>query len=118
MTATGTASDSPLASIVHAREADDTDAVLRYAPEAARQAAAVDAHREAVGHYRAALPHADRLPPPARADLLEGYSVEAHLSGLSTEAVSARQGAVGIREAEGDQEKVGEGLRWLSRVSW
>ena len=31
-------------------------------PEAARQAAAVAAHREAVGHYRAALAHADRLP--------------------------------------------------------
>jgi class 3 adenylate cyclase/tetratricopeptide (TPR) repeat protein len=102
----------------HAHEADDTDAVLRYGPEAARQAAAVDAHREAVGHYRVALPHADRLPPPVRADLLEGYSVEAYLSGLSAEAVSARQAAVTIREAEGDQEKVGEGLRWLSRVSW
>jgi hypothetical protein len=102
----------------HAREADDSDAVLRYAPVAARQAAAVGAHREAVGHYRAALPHADRLAPAARAELLEGYSVEAYLSGLSGEAVSARKAAVGIRGAEGDQEKVGEGLRWLSRVSW
>jgi class 3 adenylate cyclase/tetratricopeptide (TPR) repeat protein len=102
----------------HARAADDSDAVLRYAPVAARQAAAVGAHREAVGHYRAALPHADRLSPALRADLLEGFSVEAYLSGLSGEAVSARQAAVGIREAEGDQEKVGEGLRWLSRVSW
>jgi class 3 adenylate cyclase len=101
----------------HARAADDSDAVLRYAPVAARRAAAVDAHREAVGHYRAALPHADRLSPAARADLLEGFSVEAYLSGLSGEAVSARKVAVSIREAEGDREKVGEGLRWLSRVS-
>jgi len=77
----------------HAREAGDTEAVLRYAPEAARQAAAVAAHREAVGHYRAVLAHADRVPAPARAELLEGYSVEAYLSGLSTEAVSARQAA-------------------------
>jgi class 3 adenylate cyclase/tetratricopeptide (TPR) repeat protein len=102
----------------HARQADDADAVLRYAPVAARQAAAVAAHREAVGHYRTALRHADRLSPPVRADLLEGFSVEAYLSGLSGEAVSARKAAVGIREAEGDREKVGEGLRWLSRVSW
>jgi len=102
----------------HARQADDADAVLRYAPEAARQAAAVAAHREAVGHYRAALPHADRLPPADRAELLEGYSVEAHLSGLATEALSARQDAVALREAADDPEKVGEGLRWLSRVSW
>jgi DNA-binding CsgD family transcriptional regulator/tetratricopeptide (TPR) repeat protein len=102
----------------HARQAGDPAAVLRYAPEAARQAAAVAAHREAVGHYRAALPHAERLPAPARAELLERYSVEAYLSGLSGEAVSARQAAVELREAAGDQERLGEGLRWLSRLHW
>jgi DNA-binding CsgD family transcriptional regulator/tetratricopeptide (TPR) repeat protein len=102
----------------HAREAGDTEAVLRYAPEAARQAAAVAAHREAVGHYRAVLAHAERLPAPARAELLEGYSVECYLSGLSSEAVSARQAAVRLREADGDREKVGESLRWLSRLHW
>ncbi|MET7393850.1 AAA family ATPase [Dactylosporangium sp. NPDC005572] len=102
----------------HAREAGDVDAVLRYAPEAARQAAAVAAHREAVAHYRAALAHADRLPAPARADLFEGYSVEAYLSGLADVAVAARRSAVTLREAAGDRERVGEGLRWLSRLHW
>jgi DNA-binding CsgD family transcriptional regulator/tetratricopeptide (TPR) repeat protein len=102
----------------HAREAGDVDAVLRHAPEAARQAAAVAAHREAVGHYRAALAHAERLPAAVRADLLEGYSVEAYLSGLSAEAVAARRAAVELREAAGDTERVGEGLRWLSRLHW
>jgi DNA-binding CsgD family transcriptional regulator/tetratricopeptide (TPR) repeat protein len=102
----------------HAREAGDTGAVLRSAPEAARQAAAVAAHREAVGHYRAALAHAERLPPAVRAELLEAYSVEAYLSGLSPEAVSARQAALSLREATGDRERVGEGLRWLSRLHW
>jgi DNA-binding CsgD family transcriptional regulator/tetratricopeptide (TPR) repeat protein len=102
----------------HAREAGDTDAVLRYAPEAARQAAAVAAHREAVGHYRAVLPYAGRLPATERVDLLERYSVECYLSGLSSEAVSARRTAVGLREAAGDREKLGESLRWLSRLHW
>jgi DNA-binding CsgD family transcriptional regulator/tetratricopeptide (TPR) repeat protein len=102
----------------HAREADDTRAVLRYAPEAARQAAAVAAHREAVGHYRAALPHAGQLTAEVRAELLEGYSVECYLSGLTTEAVSARQSAVAVREAGTDREKLGESLRWLSRLQW
>lgn len=102
----------------HARGAGDAGAVLRYAPEAARQAAAVAAHREAVGHYRAVLPHSGRLPAPVRAELLEEYSVECYLSGLSAEAVSARRGAVSLREAAGDGEKVGEGLRWLSRLHW
>jgi DNA-binding CsgD family transcriptional regulator/tetratricopeptide (TPR) repeat protein len=103
----------------HAREAGDAEAVLRYAPEAARQAAAVAAHREAVGHYRAALDHADRLPPPGRAELLEGYSVEAYLSGLAQEALETRKAALRIREAEGSSsEQLGESLRWLSRLSW
>jgi DNA-binding CsgD family transcriptional regulator/type II secretory pathway predicted ATPase ExeA len=102
----------------HARQADDAEAVLRYAPEAARQAAAVAAHREAAGHYQAALAYADRLPEAMRAELLEGYSIEAYLSGLWVEAVSARQTALGLREAAGDREKVGEGLRWLSRLHW
>jgi DNA-binding CsgD family transcriptional regulator/tetratricopeptide (TPR) repeat protein len=102
----------------HAREAGDPEAVLRYAPEAARQAAAVAAHREAVGHYRAVLPLAGRLPAADRAELLEACSVECYLAGLSAEAVSARQAAVELREAAGDREKVGEALRWLSRLHW
>jgi len=84
----------------HAREAGDVEAVLRYAPEAARQAAAVAAHREAVGHYQAALTHAERLPAAIRAELLEGYSVEAYLSGLSPEAVSARQAALDLHAGQ------------------
>jgi DNA-binding CsgD family transcriptional regulator/tetratricopeptide (TPR) repeat protein len=103
----------------HARQANDAEAVLRYAPAAARQAAAVAAHREAVGHYRAALPHADRLPPPVRAELLEGYSFQAYLSGLAQEALEARQAALRIREAlDSSSEQLGESLRWLSRLSW
>src|SRR5215207_4507578 len=102
----------------HAREAGEVEAVLRYAPEAARQAAAVAAHREAVGHYRAALAHAGRIGPAVRVELLEAYSVEAYLSGLAPEAVAARRAALELREAAGDRERVGEGLRWLSRLHW
>ena len=49
----------------HARQAGDASAVLRYAPAAAGKAEALGAHREATGHYRAALRHADRLAGPA-----------------------------------------------------
>jgi len=103
----------------HARQAGDAEAVLRYAPQAARQAAAMAAHREAVGHYRAALAHADRLPPAVRAELLEGYSFQAYLSGLAQEALDARQAALAIREAQASSpEQLGESLRWLSRLFW
>jgi DNA-binding CsgD family transcriptional regulator/tetratricopeptide (TPR) repeat protein len=102
----------------HARESGDIGALLRYGPEAARQAAAVAAHREAVGHYRAVLEHAGRLDDRTRADLLDGCSVEAYLSGLAGEAVAARRAAVALRESAGDGERLGAGLRWLSRLHW
>jgi class 3 adenylate cyclase/DNA-binding CsgD family transcriptional regulator len=56
-----------------------------------------------------ALVHPDLGPPP---------QLRTVPSGPSAAAVSARQAAVGLREAADDQEKVGEGLPWLSRVSW
>ena len=102
----------------HAREADDRAAVLRHSPEAARQAAAVGAHREAAEHYRTALAHGDRVAELPKAELLEGYSLQAYLSGLGEEALAARRAALGIWEAAGDAEKVGETLRWLSRLHW
>ncbi|WP_199421741.1 ATP-binding protein [Actinotalea solisilvae] len=102
----------------HAREADDVAATVRHAPEAARQAAAVGAHREAVGHHRVALLHADRFTPHDRADLLEACSVECYLAGFSSEAVAARRAAVLLREQLAEPERVGSGLRWLSRLHW
>ena len=107
----------------HARQANDAEAVLRYAPAAARQAAAVSAHREAVGHYRAALAHADRLPPAVQAELLEGYSFQAYLSGLAQEALEARQARRGDPDANGTLEEAaalalptGE-LQWIGLVA-
>jgi hypothetical protein len=41
----------------HAARAGNDEAVRRYAPEAARQASALGAHREAAQHYRTALDH-------------------------------------------------------------
>lgn len=102
----------------HARQADDADAVLRYAPEAARRAAAVSAHREALGHYEAALRYASQLPATARAELHEGYAFHTYLLGRSAEAISARLAALDIWERAGRTDKVGESLRWLSRLYW
>lgn len=113
----------------HAREAADRGAVVRHGIAAARRASAMGAHREAVAHYRSVLagsPDADRsatdadplLPASDRAELLEGYSVEAYLAGLSEEAVAARLAAVSLREAGDDPLALGEGLRWLSRLHW
>jgi len=51
----------------HAAQAEDATLVLRFAPEAARQASARGAHREAAAHYQTALSYADALDPERKA---------------------------------------------------
>ena len=58
----------------HAEEASDREAVLRFAPAAAEQAARSGAYREAAAQYARALRFGGDLGPGDRADLLEGRS--------------------------------------------
>ena len=62
----------PARLVHHALEAGDVDAVVEWAPRAARDAAASGAHRQATAHYRAALDHTDRYEPAELADLCGG----------------------------------------------
>src|ERR1700694_4280601 len=54
----------------HAEAAQDEDAVLRFAPEAAARAESLGAHREAAAQYGRALRFGDRLPAIRRVELL------------------------------------------------
>ena len=92
-----------------ARRAGDRGAVLRWAPEAARAAAAAGAHGAAADHLRAALAVADDLPPAERADLLDALSIEEYTSGDSPAALGPREEALAIRRALGDLEGEGGG---------
>lgn len=112
-------SDALISRIVHhAGQAHNGPAVLKYAPIAARQAAAMSAHRESASHYQSALSHAAVLPPQDRAALLERRSYECHLTGQSDAALDLRREALEIWKQLGDKLKHGDSLRWMSRISW
>jgi len=85
----------------HAEAASDEKAVLRFAREAARQAAA-GAHCEAAEQYARVLRHAAGLEDAERAVLLGDYAAEAHLTGRYTESVDARREAAELYRALGD----------------
>ncbi|MGA5303778.1 ATP-binding protein [Nucisporomicrobium flavum] len=108
----------PARLVHHAHHAGLAAAVLRWAPVAARRAAALGANRQAVAHYETALRHAAGVPDEQRAGLLEAYATVAYLAGLNEEALRARQEALTVREAAGDTALTGENLRWVSRLSW
>ncbi len=108
-----------LARIVHhAEAAGDVTVVCAQAPEAARQAAAVGAHREAVKHYNRALGHREGLSDAIRAGLLEALAYEHYLTGDTAAAHAARHGALDVFRRVGDVTAIGRNVRWLSRLSW
>ena len=76
----------------HATHAGDVAAVLRLAPEAARQAEARGAHREAAAHWRTALDHArdTRCPMPSARAWLDASARECQSIDQLDEAIAAR----------------------------
>lgn len=86
----------------HADAAGDSSAVLMYAPQAARAALAVEAHRQAHAQYARAVRHADGLPADQLAVLLEAFALECQSVGNLREGTDARQRAATLRERLGD----------------
>jgi DNA-binding CsgD family transcriptional regulator len=112
-------SDALLARIVHhAAQAGDSAAVLQYAPVAARQAAALSAHRESASHYQIALQYAGELADEERARLFEYRSYECFLTDQTEEALLARRKALEIWKHLGNHFREGDNLRWMSRIQW
>jgi DNA-binding CsgD family transcriptional regulator len=110
---------SDVAHVVHhASAAGDREAILRFAPIAAQDAAVSGAHREAVTHYRAALEYAGIVSRAEHARLLEGYAVEAYVIGDGDEAVAAQSAAIELRRSLQDHLAMGQGLSWLARMQW
>ncbi|MGZ9074851.1 MAG: ATP-binding protein [Burkholderiaceae bacterium] len=75
----------------HATRAGDRAAILRYAPEAARQAQRRGARREAAAHYRTALEHApDFGEINDHGAWLDAYARECQATDQLNEAIDAR----------------------------
>lgn len=87
-----------LAALVHhASEAGDGNTLLRYAPLAGSQASVAGSHRQALAHYEEALPYAERLALPERAELVDAYAWELHIAHRNGAAVQAAREAVALR---------------------
>ena len=102
----------------HAEAAGDGPEVLRYAPAAARRAAALGSHREAAAQFERALRFSGGLDPAAAAGLYDGLAAELGLLDRWQDAADALEKALdGWREAA-DPRREGAALRRLSRTMW
>lgn len=113
-------SAAPLDQMVHhAAGALDGAAVIELAPEAASRAAANGAHREAAGHLSTALRFVEEAGTETAAMLHERWAYESALAArIDDEVLDARRHAITLWRVLGRQDKVGENLRWLSRLHW
>lgn len=103
----------------HASGGLDAQKVLFYAPQAAASAAAVGAHREAASHLATALRFVSEAEPEQAAQLYEDWAYEAGLAiQISDDVLEARRHAITLWRALDRPEKIGENLRWLSRLHW
>lgn len=102
----------------HAIHAANDQAVLQYGPLAAQEASRHGAHREAARYYQAALNSAHLLYPDEHAALLDGLSYELYLTGKIEQAIQARHEAVSLWRSIDHPVRVGDALRWLSRLYW
>ncbi len=100
----------------HAELAGDPAAVLEYAPRAARRAAVLGAHREAVAQYERALRFAGGIAPAERATLLDEYTAELLVVNRSADALEASTDAVASWRAAGDRQGLAMALCRRARV--
>jgi DNA-binding CsgD family transcriptional regulator len=108
-----------LAALVHHAEAsNDVAAILELAPEAARYAASLGAHREAASHLERACKVSQSLPLEAQARLHEAFAYEGYLTDRYAVAIEAREEAARIWARLEERIREGDNHRWLSRLHW
>ena len=95
----------------HAEAAGDGPAVLRYAPAAARRAAALGSHREAAAQFERALRFSGGLDPATVAGLYDGLAAELGLLDRWQDAADALEQALGRWRQAGDRRREGAALR-------
>jgi DNA-binding CsgD family transcriptional regulator len=85
----------------HAVGAADVEAIVRYAPAAARRAMAVASHRDAIALLEEALRHEEHLAAARLVDLLRWYAFELYLANRHRDALRAAERAVRMLESAG-----------------
>ncbi len=102
----------------HAALAHNIEALLEYAPRAAKQAARAGARREAVAHLETALRHLDSLCEPERADLLEFHAAECDTTNQVAKALDSATRALALWRQQGEVAAQARMLLLMGRQYW
>ncbi|HEX4850452.1 MAG TPA: hypothetical protein VFV08_06575, partial [Puia sp.] len=104
--------------IHHAKNANEHELVVKYAPLAARQAALVGAHTEASRLYLSAIEYYQGNDPELLIELYQAYSYECYLTGHMKEAIINGAKSLELLKEKGEKHRLADGMRYLSRFWW
>ena len=104
--------------IHHAKNANEYDLVVKYAPIAAKQAASVGAHIEAARLYLTAIEYYQGNNEDILIQFYESYAYECYLTNQPKEAIIYTNRALDIWKKKNDIERIGNSTRLLSRLWW
>ncbi|MGZ3938699.1 MAG: ATP-binding protein, partial [Flavisolibacter sp.] len=105
--------------IVHyAKNTNESNIVVKYAPLAGKQAASVGAHIEAAKLFLTAIEYSEGNNVDQLVEFYEAYAYESYLTNQMKEAIIYQGKALKIWEALNEIEKTSHSLRFLSRLWW
>lgn len=111
--------DGDIERIVHyAKNANENKLVVKYAPIAARQAAAVGAHIEASKLFLTAIEYSEDGNEEDLVLLFKSYAYECYLTNQIKEAIIYQTKALKIWQRKNQPEQAGSCLSFLSRLWW
>jgi DNA-binding CsgD family transcriptional regulator/tetratricopeptide (TPR) repeat protein len=108
-------SEDPSRFVHHAREAHDVQAILEFGPLAARNALAIESHREALAHFRILDPYLDQLNDIERAAILDDWARTAYLLN-DEECDNLQDRAIEIWRETGDTHALARALAFGART--
>lgn len=104
--------------IHHAKNANEYEMVVKYAPVAAKQAAALGAHVEACRLYYSAIEYYQGSDKDLLIQFYEGYAYECYLTNQTKEAIIYSNKSLEIWKEKNDTEKISSWQRLLSGLWW
>jgi DNA-binding CsgD family transcriptional regulator/tetratricopeptide (TPR) repeat protein len=105
--------------IVHyAKNANENELVVKYAPLAAQQAASVGSHIEASRLFLTAIEYSEGTDDCELVKFYEKYAYECYLTNQIREAITYQGKALKIWKGKNQIEQIGNSERFLSRLWW
>ena len=104
--------------IHHAKNANEYDLVVQYAPAAARLAVLAGAHIEASRLYLSAIEYYQGHDQDILIEMYESYAYECYLTNQIKEAIIYTGKSLTLWNKRNEKEKIGNSMRFLSRLWW